>query len=156
MRPRVTNCKGSARIGLFVRVTRPRVTNCKGSAEKGCGNPRPYNVFYRPARLAVTIFINMEDRLEAIRDQAAWDAYWAVHEPSTTAPAVDFQTKTVIVVNLVRGACNRVEIIKVENKADELIIHYTLYDLLPPNAGCIALAVEHFHIIKITRNDNEP
>jgi hypothetical protein len=100
-------------------------------------------------------------RLEAIRDQAAWENFWKAHAgASSEVPTVNFFAETVIVVHLGLQPLDPrmeigAEITHVENEEDNLVIHY---NKVIPFSGCIAqnlVGKEPFHIIKIRRNDTK-
>ena len=98
-----------------------------------------------------------EERLEVIRDQAAWNEFWISHAGARSpAPIVDFQKKMVIVVLLTRPTGGyAVNVTRIEKQPRKFIVYYD--ELIPgPRCGVTTILTQPYHIIKLRRTDNEP
>ncbi|HYD95066.1 MAG TPA: hypothetical protein VEC01_07065 [Noviherbaspirillum sp.] len=100
----------------------------------------PYEIL--PAALAQSEI--SEKRLVAVRDAEAWKSLWAEHAGTGSAdrpaPEIDFSRNTVIGVFLgSRGACDRVAVTAVKQRAQSQRLEVTYEVLLPPpDTACIA------------------
>ena len=92
-----------------------------------------------------------EERLEVIRDQASWEAFWAEFSPwDMSAPEVDFEVDVVIAVCIGErpNNCYRVEITDRDFSEVNcgLCVYYT--ETVPgPNCGCDQVIMSPYHLI---------
>jgi hypothetical protein len=97
-----------------------------------------------------------QERREAIRDEATWEAFWKVHAGSDAPPPdLDFQKEIVIVVHLgTRGSSGyAVSVTRVEDQVERSAVYY---DESKPGPRCIVAQVltQPHHIVKVRRTDN--
>jgi hypothetical protein len=100
-----------------------------------------------------------EERLEAIRDQTAWEKFWKLHagDSETPVPGVDFEAKMVIVVHL--GTRNSggysALIARLEHTDMGLNVHYN--EIMPgPDCPVTLALTQPHHIIKVEKMVAEP
>jgi hypothetical protein len=102
-----------------------------------------------------------ESRQEVIRDEAAWQRFWAQHSTSSRTggpvPPVDFTKEMVIAVTLGRRTTGgySIQLTNVEPQQDTLRI-MVRRTAPPPGAMAIQALTAPFHFVAVPKSDLKP